>query len=97
MQRIDANGFIPRTIPRMWWSMFQTQPFWAQLAVLIARSGDSLDWLYPEYYFHLKNYVFNWLRVQDRRGGGLSVWDHAGHTGMDNHYERAGYFRARYF
>ncbi|MEI6423633.1 MAG: trehalase family glycosidase, partial [Lentisphaerota bacterium] len=31
-----------------------------------------------------------WLVDLDVRGAGLSVWQDAEHTGMDNHYERAG-------
>lgn len=96
LERAGRDGFIPRTLPLVWWGMFHQQPFLAQQALLLARTSDDLAWFYPEYYYSLKGYLLHWLRDLDVRGAGLSVWDHAGHTGMDNQYERAGTFRDAY-
>ena len=92
LERVERDGFVPRTFPRVWWGMFHAQPFLAQQALLLLKAGDGLEWLYPEYFYLMKKYLLYWLRDLDVRGQGLSVWDHAGHTGMDNHYERAGTF-----
>lgn len=92
LESVDHEGFVPRTIPRRWWSLFQAQPFLCNLALLLLRWGPEQAWLYPEYYFRLKQYLFRWLNDLSPRGQGLSVWDHAGQTGMDNQHERAGYF-----
>lgn len=92
LESIDHDGFVPRTIPRRWWSLFQAQPFLCQTALLILRWEDDPAWLFPANYFRLKHYLFRWLRALAPRHGHLSVWDHAGQTGMDNQIERAGYF-----
>jgi hypothetical protein len=96
LESVDHEGFVPRTIPRRWWSQFQAQPFLCNLALLILRWENDAAWLYPEYYFRLKQYLFRWLNVCSPRGRQLSVWDHAGQTGMDNQYERAGHFHDAY-
>ena len=96
LERVERDGFVPRTFPRVWWGMFHAQPFLAQQALLLLRAGDGLEWFYPEYFYLLKKYLLYWLRDLDVRGQGLSVWDHAGHTGMDNQYERAGVFHDAY-
>lgn len=96
LDRTGRDGFVPRTLPLVWWGMFHQQPFLAQQALLLQHAGDDMMWFYPEYYYHLKAYLLHWLRDLDVRGEGLSVWDHAGHSGMDNHYERAGTFRDAY-
>lgn len=92
LNQTDKEGYIPRTLPEVWWGQFHAQPFLAQQAVLLLRNGDDLAWFSPEYFYRLKHYLMYWLRNLDVRGAGLSVWDHAGHTGMDNQYERAGTF-----
>lgn len=92
LDRVDRNGFIPRTLPLVWWGMCHAQPFLAQQALLLKNAGDDLAWFWPEYYFNMKKYLLYWECRLDVRGEGLSVWDNAGHTGMDNHYERAGTF-----
>ncbi len=92
LERADKDGFIPRCLPLVWWGMCHAQPFLAQQALLLKKAGDDLQWMWPEYYFNMKKYLLYWERRLDVRGCGLSIWDHAGHSGMDNHYERAGTF-----
>ena len=92
LERADKDGFIPRCLPLVWWGMCHAQPFLAQQALLLKKAGDDLQWMWPEYYFNMKKYLLYWERHLDVRGCGLSIWDHAGHSGMDNHYERAGTF-----
>ena len=92
----DYTGFIPRTLPRVWWGEFHAQPFLAQQALLLLRAGDDISWLYSEYYYRLKNYLLYWLNNMDMRKKGLSIWDHAAHSGMDDMAERAGKFYDRY-
>lgn len=96
LNAIDRDGYIPRTLPRIWWGEFHAQPFLAQQAVLLLRMGDDLSWMQWQAFYALKHYLLHWLNKRDVRGQGLSVWDHAGHTGMDNHVERAGDFHDAY-
>jgi putative isomerase len=96
LRHIDRDGYIPRTLPDVWWGRFHAQPFLAQQALLLLRAGDPLEGFHPEYYFRLKAYLLHWLRAGDVRGEGLAVWDHSGHSGMDNQYERAGTFHDAY-
>ncbi len=96
LDEMEHTGFIPRTLPRVWWGEFHAQPFLAQQALLLLKSGDKMEWFFPKYFYKLKAYLLYWLKQLDIRGAGLSVWDHAGHSGMDNHYERAGYFYDAY-
>lgn len=69
------------------------KPFLAQI-VWLCRSQMGLQWLQQggeiNYYERLKRYFHYWCGPLDVRGVGLSVWRHAAHSGMDNHYERAG-------
>jgi hypothetical protein len=90
LQRIQRDGFIPGTLPTTWQGDFHAAPFLAQLALLLLRAGDPLEGFHPDLYFKLKHYLLHWLRDRDVRGEGLAVWDHAGHSGMDNLVERAG-------
>ncbi len=92
LDQADRTGYIPRTLPRIWWGEFHQQPFLCQTALLLLRAGDPMDWLFPQRYYTLKHYLLRWLVNEDRRGAGLSTWDHSGHSGMDNQYERAGTF-----
>lgn len=96
LERVNERGFIPRTLPVVWWGMVQAQPFLAQQAVLLWRAGDDLHWFFPEYFYNCKRYLMHWLREMDIRGEGLSVCDHSGHCGIDNQYERAGTFYDAY-
>jgi neutral trehalase len=96
LRHIDRTGYIPRTLPDVWWGRFHAQPFLAQQALLLLRAGDPLEGFHPESYFRLKHYLLHWLRDMDVRGEGLAVWDHSGHSGMDNQYERGGTFHDRF-
>ncbi|MHB0935696.1 MAG: MGH1-like glycoside hydrolase domain-containing protein [Armatimonadota bacterium] len=96
LDSITLSGHIRRTLPPVWWGEDMVKPFLAQMAVLLARAGDDLEWFYPEYYYKLKHYLLHWLLKHDVRGEGLNVWDSAGHTGMDNQFERAGYMHDAY-
>jgi hypothetical protein len=93
LQSMEHNGYIPRTLPRIWWGEFHAQPFLAQQAALLLHHGyHPIPENGAHLFYNMKRYLLFWLDDMDLRGEGLSVWDHAGHTGMDNHYERAGYF-----
>jgi len=96
LSRQEANGFIARSVPRGGGATYykhasHVKPFLAQEALLCLDTDGNLDWLRrADRYERLKNYLRYWLVDLDVRGAGLSVWQDAGHTGMDNHYERAG-------
>lgn len=94
----DHRGFIPRSRALEAFRLSEeaeemAKPFFAQLAVLVARSTGSLDWLTPEDYDRLKRFVLWWLRGLSKDGGALSYWRSGPHTGMDTQHERAGYWR----
>lgn len=67
------------------------KPFLSQICLLIYRKDGNLDFVTPDYYNRMKKYLNYWLyeRSSDR---GLSVWDSAPHTGMDNQHERVGWW-----
>ena len=69
------------------WNEFYSQ----HLMALCLQAEGTLAWVRMEdRYERMCRYLEKWWTGLDRRGGGLSVWRNAGHTGMDNHYERAG-------
>jgi glycogen debranching enzyme len=96
LSRQLESGHIHRSVPRGGGETYHKhtphwKPFMAQEIVMLLQTGDTLDWLKKEdRYERLKKYLVYWLINRDVRGAGLSVWEEAGHTGMDNHYERAG-------
>jgi len=96
LDRQEESGFIGRSVPVGGGPVYAShcchvKPFLAQELVLCLQADGSLEWL-PALgrYERLRKYLLYWLRDLDVRGKGLSVWREAGHTGMDNHYERAG-------
>ena len=98
LARQQENGLIHRTVPPGGETSYvkhqvHAKPFLAQTTLLIrsAEGAGGLDWLGDDHgYERLKKYLDYWLFALDVRGAGLSIWQEAEHTGMDNHYERAG-------
>lgn len=94
--RQKADGLIERAVPPGGGEpnikhRTHLKPFLAQQLLLCLNADGSLEWLRSEGgYGKVKKYLDYWLVKMDLRGAGLSVWTEAGHTGMDNHYERAG-------
>lgn len=66
------------------------KPFLAQIALLGALQMGRFDWLSGKYYERLKKYLDYWFWYCDFDNNGLSVWDSADHSGMDNQDSRAG-------
>jgi hypothetical protein len=92
----ERDGHTVRTFPRAFWFQDMAKPFLAQSTLLLARAGDDLKWFTPELFWRMKKFLMHWLIDHDRRGAGLSTWDCAQSTGMDNHHERAGSFFDNY-
>jgi putative isomerase len=96
LSRQESSGLIHRSVPRgggktHYKHRSHVKPFLAQEALLAYQTDGELDWLRQEdHYEKLKAYLRYWREDLDPRGAGLSVWKDAEHTGMDNHYERAG-------
>lgn len=96
LSRQKESGLIERSVPRGGGECYikhrvHFKPFLAQMALLCHHVDGELNWLNKDdRYERLKKYLVYWLKDMDVRGAGLSVWQEAGHTGMDNHYERAG-------
>lgn len=96
LSRQEADGFIGRSVPEGGGPTYykhrtQIKPFLAQECLLCYQAEGTLDWLKNENrYDRLKKYLTYWLTSMDVSRSGLSVWREAEHTGMDNHYERAG-------
>ncbi len=67
------------------------KPFLAQICLLIYRKDGHLDFVTPEYYCRMKKYLNYWL-CERSCDSGLSYWDSAPHTGMDNQHDRAGWW-----
>lgn len=82
-------GFVARTIvePRM---RQHFKPFLAQIGVLGSRQFGQFLWLKDKYYARLAKYLDYWRWFCDFDRNGLSVWDSADHSGMDNQILRAG-------
>lgn len=87
----EPSGFVARTMglvhpkPRQ-----HFKPFLAQIALLGSRQSGDYRWLEGKYYERLKKYVDYWQWFCDFDGNGLSVWDSADHSGMDNQDLRCG-------
>ncbi len=96
LSRQESSGLIPRSVPRgggktHYKHRSHVKPFLAQEALFAYQTDGELDWLRQgDSYGKLKEYLRYWREDLDPRGAGLSVWKDAEHTGMDNHYERAG-------
>lgn len=96
LARQQEDGLIPRSVPRGGGATYykhasHVKPFLAQETLFCLQVDGNLEWLRGEdRYERLKRYLHYWMVNLDVRGAGLSVWHDAGHTGMDNHYERAG-------
>lgn len=89
LDRQLACGFVARTLiePRQ---RQHFKPFLAQIAVLGSRQFGSFAWLAGKYYERLAKYLDYWRWFCDFDKNGLSVWDSADHSGMDNQVLRAG-------
>lgn len=95
LARQDEDGFIPRSIPEDGGPthhkhLVHFKPFLAQQVLLCRQADGEMPWLSQDDYQRLCKYLLYWLNNRDVRGAGLSVWQDAGHSGMDNHTERAG-------
>ncbi|MAX25229.1 MAG: hypothetical protein CMJ19_12065 [Phycisphaeraceae bacterium] len=93
----EDDGFIARSASPGQWAGFNFQhrdmvkPFLAQILLLIYHQDGVINWLKDhERYSKMVRYLKCWITRFDISKQGLSVWRHAQHTGMDNHYERAG-------
>ena len=83
-------GFVARTMMEQ--RMRQHfKPFLAQIAVLGSRQFGRFEWLKDRYYQRLIKYLDYWCWFCDFDKNGLSVWDSADHSGMDNQDLRAGH------
>ena len=91
-----ADGFIPRAIDppemdRPHEASEMVKPFLCQILVLCLREDGDIPFLRGgDRMRRLGRYLRYWLEGLDKRGGGLSYWRSAPHTGMDNQRERAG-------
>ncbi|MEM6457832.1 MAG: trehalase family glycosidase [Planctomycetota bacterium] len=84
-----ADGFVSRSLgqPRM---RQHYKPFLAQMVWLGVRQGQDPRWLRGRYLQRLERYLEHWVWHHDHDRNGLSVWDSADHSGMDNQDRRAG-------
>ena len=87
------NGFVSRSLglPRL---RQHFKPFLAQMVWLGVRQGVDPVWLRGRYWERLVKYVDHWTWFRDHDRNGLSVWDSADHTGMDNQDRRAGVYHS---
>lgn len=90
----EEDGFIPRSFHPSRGVYFKHnmmfKPFLAQIALLTVQQDGETGWLDGEVFQKLLRFYLCWRKRFDMRGAGLSVWHESGHTGMDNHYDRAG-------
>lgn len=90
----EEDGFVPRSFHPTRGVYFKHntmfKPFLSQMALLTVHQDGDLSWLANGVFDQLKKFYLCWRSRFDVRGAGLSVWHDAGHTGMDNHDERAG-------
>ena len=91
------DGFIARVVPveDEFHGREHVKPFLCQSAALVHKAGKGMDWLTPDYFSRLRDYLDYWLVDMDTGNTGLSEWMSAPHTGMDNQHERAGYWHDR--
>ena len=66
------------------------KPFLAQTALLGSKQTNDYIWLEGRYYDRLVKYLDYWTWFKDYDKNGLSVWQGAGHSGMDNQWSRCG-------
>ncbi|BAM03056.1 MGH1-like glycoside hydrolase domain-containing protein [Phycisphaera mikurensis] len=87
------NGFVSRSLglPRL---RQHFKPFLAQMVWLGVRQGVDPNWLRGRYWERLVKYVDHWVWFRDHDRNGLSVWDSADHSGMDNQNRRAGEYHS---
>lgn len=97
LDQAEAEGYTARTFsfnakaPANFKHEEMAKPFLAQTLWHYHQRGGTFASLRDHgRYETLKRFVDRWFHNYDRRGAGLSVWRSAGHTGMDNHFERAG-------
>ena len=92
----DETGFIPRGVGVSNGCEEQNhehvKPFLAQIALLVYNKDRSLEFLTDVYYEKMRKYLMYWV-TNGEGFHGLSYWDSAVHTGMDNQHERAGYWK----
>ncbi len=85
------DGFVERTLNIVHHRPTDHfKPFLAQTALLGSKQTGSYKWLIGRYYQRLKKYVDHWTWFKDHDKNGLSVWQGAGHSGMDNQWSRCG-------
>jgi len=90
LDRQEESGFVPRTIQEPRWRQ-HFKPFLAQTALLGSRQSGNFHWLQGKYYLRLKKYLEYWTWHCDADKNGLSFWDSADHSGMDNQSLRCGH------
>jgi len=103
LSRQQDNGFIARSVPSTPTHDHEhVKPFLAQIILLSLRgwpkSAEVPSFLAePELMRGLLAYLSFWTDNCDAGGAfaGLSVWESAPHTGMDNQHERAGWWGDR--
>lgn len=66
------------------------KPFLVQILLMVYKREGDLSWIAPEYIERLKKYLLYWLVNMDKNGDGLSTWNSAPHSGMDDQVERVG-------
>lgn len=92
----EESGFIVRCLhPGLEEERSEmVKPFLAQNALLVYKHDRDLSWLTDEHYRRLKRYVEYWLSEKDPDKDGLSTWDSAPHSGMDDQLERIGAWKS---
>ncbi len=87
--RQRRNGFTSRSLMTL--RHYQHfKPFLAQLVVLDLRQTGDVSWVDGPVFDGLAKYLDYWTWYCDLDKNGLSVWDSADHSGMDNQNSRAG-------
>jgi putative isomerase len=89
LNRQLACGFVARTLVNPRWRQ-HFKPFLAQTALLGCQQTGDYRWLKDKVYHRLQHYLDYWFWYSDFDHNGLSVWDSADHSGMDNQTSRAG-------
>lgn len=99
LQSQHESGYIPRNSPPYGFpegSDEHTKPFLAQTTLMVSRHDRDCSWLSDELFARMEKYINYWLFDLDRNQDGLSEWDSAPHSGMDNQHERAGYWNDKF-